>query len=100
MTLFLVLNGMALVFMFYVLVNFWKEGRRTAQMGTVLHRNRLPYGGRSEVFVVTRVLGLATARPDTVSVIRFPGAKARPRVADGEPTQVESKTPPRKYSSG
>lgn len=29
MTIFLVLNGMGVVFLLYVLANFWKEGRRS-----------------------------------------------------------------------
>ena len=29
MPIFFLLNGLGLVFLFYVLVNFWKEGRRT-----------------------------------------------------------------------
>jgi hypothetical protein len=100
MTVFLVLSGMALVFMLYVLVNFWKEGRRTARTGIAPPRNQLPYGSYSEVFVVTRPLKQAAGRTDRSSVIRFPGAKASPQLASGMSTEVEPKTPPRKYSSG
>ncbi len=100
MKVFLVLNGMALVFMLYVLVNFWKEGKRTARTGIVSRRNQFPFGGKSDVFVATRPLELAGERTDMVSVIRFPRAKASPRLAGRKSTEVESKTPPKKYSSG
>lgn len=36
MPIFLILNGLAVIFLLYVLVNFWKEGRRTKR--TVTHR--------------------------------------------------------------
>ena len=77
MTIFLVLNGMALVFMLYVLVNFWREGTRTARSGGGTYRLQSPYGRKSGVFVVTRPLEVAAGRPDNITAIRFPAAKER-----------------------
>ena len=53
MTIFFLLNGMGLVFLLYVLANFWKEGHRpenaTRQFSTALSE-----GSATSVFVLTR----------------------------------------------
>jgi hypothetical protein len=75
MTMFLVLNGMAVVFMLYVLVNFWKEGRRTAQGGMRSHQILSTRGINPEVFTITGPQEVAARRPGKPSLIRFPVAK-------------------------
>jgi hypothetical protein len=73
MTMFLVLNGMGIMFLLYVLVNFWKEGRRT--------RVRSLYSIKPEVFVAVRPVGFETERMGNGSVICFPVPEGR-RVAE------------------
>jgi hypothetical protein len=75
MALFFVLNGIAVVFMLYVLVNFWKEGRRTARGGVRSHQLQSMRGSNPEVFIVTGPLEIAARRPGKTSLIRFPVAK-------------------------
>jgi hypothetical protein len=100
MTIFLVLNGMALVFMLYVLVNFWIEGKHTARTGFGSQRMQSPYEARSGVYLVTRRLDLATLRPDKSSVIRFPSAKNPTQMAGAMSSQGDGKTSLWKSSSG
>src|SRR6202022_2181524 len=78
-TIFLVLNGMAVAFMLYVLVNFWKEGRQTTHGEDRSNRRQSLHGSKPEVFVATRPLGLGAGRPSKHSVIRFPIPKGRPQ---------------------
>jgi hypothetical protein len=52
MTIFFLLNALGLVFLLYVLVNFWKEGRREKD---AQRRYARDFNGRgiADVFVVT-----------------------------------------------
>jgi hypothetical protein len=102
MTIFLVLNGMAVVFMLYVLVNFWKEGRRTTHGGVRSYDFQSLHGSEREVFVVTRPLEFEVGRPGKRSLIRFPAPVGRPREdqVGGESAQGGGRSSPRKYSSG
>lgn len=86
MTIFLVLNGMALVFMLYVLVNFWKEGNRTTHSSMHLYKLQSLYGSKPEVFVVKGSQEVVARRPGKASLIRFPAAK-------GHVHQVEENLP-------
>jgi hypothetical protein len=100
MTIFLVLNGMALVFMLYVLVNFWKEGNRTTRGSIRLYRLQSLYGSKPEVFVVTQSLGFEAKRPGKTSLIQFPLAKGRTNLVGEESAQAEDKITLNKYSPG
>jgi hypothetical protein len=83
MTIFLVLNGIAVVFLLYVLVNFWKEGRRTAHGGVSSHPLQSMRGNNPEVFIVTGPLEVAARRPGKTSLIRFPVAKGHTHEVGG-----------------
>jgi len=81
MTIFLVLNGLGVIFLMYVLVNFWREGRRTKKNA---RRYAAEYGHRgwAEVHVVTQPISHSAQRG--LSVIPFP---ARDHGLAEEPTQ-------------
>jgi hypothetical protein len=85
MTMFLVLNGIAVVFVLYVLVNFWKEGRRTARGGVRSHQLQSMRGSNPELFIVTGPLEVAARRHDKTSLIRFPVAKGLTHKFGGNP---------------
>jgi hypothetical protein len=52
MTLFFLLNGLGIVFLLYVLVNFWKDGHRAKN--NARHREEeWPREGRAEAIVAT-----------------------------------------------
>lgn len=81
MTIFFVLIGMGVVFLLYVLVNFWKEGHRpkTAVQKSAV---RSSLGKQAEVVVITHPISLSAL--GGISVIPFPvsnweeGAKSAP----------------------
>jgi hypothetical protein len=98
MTIFLILNGMGLVFMLYVLVNFVKEGMRTAHGGTRMDRLRSLYASKANVFVATRPVEMAGSAAKGAAVIPFPLAEGRP--AEGQPAPDGGKPSQRKYSVG
>jgi hypothetical protein len=102
MTMFLVLNAMGVVFLLYVLVNFWKEGRRTTQGDVRSYRLQSLHGSKPEVFVATRPLGFEAGRPGKRSLIRFPAPEGRPQgdQVGREAAQGGGKSSLRKYSSG
>jgi hypothetical protein len=62
-TIFLALNGMGVVFLLYVLVQFWKEGRRPKKCSlrrfTLLSRDL----SCPKVFLVNRAPTFETSRP-------------------------------------
>ena len=100
MTIFFVLNGMAVAFMPYVLVNFWKEAKQTPHGEVRSYRLKPLHGSRPEVFVATRPLGLEAGRPRKHSLIRFPIPKGRPQVDQvvEESAQDGGKSSLREYS--
>lgn len=53
MIIFTVLCGLGVVFLLYVLVQFWKEGRRTKNPAGRKYEIEPSYMDRPEVFVVT-----------------------------------------------
>ena len=57
MTIFFVLNGLGVVFLLFVLANFWKEGRRA---GSEARKNAPEYGrrDRADVLVVTHPISV------------------------------------------
>jgi hypothetical protein len=79
MTIFLVLNGMAIVFLLYVLVSFWEEGARTTHGGIRLHKLQSVYESRPMVFVLTRLQASEAVRPANRSLIQFPVSQMRPQ---------------------
>ena len=69
MTTFLALNGLGVIFLTYVLVNFWREGHRPKKYGRTYaseHRHR----GWAEVHVVTHPISPGAQR--RLPVIPFP----------------------------
>jgi hypothetical protein len=79
-TIFLVLNGLGVVFLLYVLTNFWKEGHRPMSEE---RRDVMEFRGRnwSDIVVVTHPISLSAQ--GGVSVIPF---QARGREASGNST--------------
>ncbi len=98
MTIFVILNGMGLVFMLYVLVKFVKEGRRTPHGGARTRRLPSFYGSSTEVFVATRPVEMAGSAPKGAAVIPF--LAGRPRPVGGQPAPDGGKPSQRKYSVG
>ena len=79
MTIFFLLNGMGVVFLLYVLANFWKEGHRPKSNA---RKYATEYGRRdwADVFVVTHPIShCCPGRPfrDSVSAAR-PGYSDKP----------------------
>ena|SRR5271165_567599 len=68
MTIFLVLNGMGVVFLLYVLANFWKEGHRTGDKGP-LYAREFGWRDRAEVFVIKKPI--SNSEQGALSVIPF-----------------------------
>jgi hypothetical protein len=88
MTIFLVLNGMGLVFLLYVLASFWREGYRTASNVHKRATQFRSYEG-AHVFVVTRPISRSARRID--SVVPF---KARERFADTQAQRMATNARP------
>src|ERR1700722_12125722 len=99
MTIFLVLNGIGVVFMLYVLVNFWREGRQ--MRCSALRSNRLStrFASTQQVFVVTRTIRSGTGKPDTNSMVHFPSTESRTNAVREKGDYFDGKAPVRKYSS-
>jgi hypothetical protein len=100
MTIFLVLNGIGVVFMLYVLANFWKEGRRVTHGVMRPYRLGSQCGIIRQVFVATRPLGFEAKQPGKTSLIQFPVAKGRTNVVGRESDQAGDTPTLRRYSSG
>ncbi len=98
MKVFLVLNGMALGFMIYVLVNFCKEGLRTSRGGLRQFKRESVYASRPPVFVVARPLEADARRAGKSSVVPFP----TPRVGSEGQTGATpgGKATQKRYSTG
>ena len=98
MKLFLILNGMALVFMVYVLVNLWKEGFRTSRGSIRPFKLESVYASRPQVFVVTRTLEAEARQAGIGSVVPFLAPK---EVSEGQTGGTPGSQPgQRKYSTG
>jgi hypothetical protein len=94
----LILNGMALVFMLYVLLNFWKEGVRTSRGSMRPFKLESVYASRPQVFVVTRMPEVNARRAGMGSVVPFPAPK---EISDGQTGGTPGgQTRLRKYSTG
>ena len=68
MTIFLVLNGAGVVFLLYVLANFWKEGRRIKN-NTRTYAAEFRQRDWADVMVVTHPI--SPSAPGGLSVIPF-----------------------------
>ena len=77
MTIFLLLNGMGVVFLLYVLASFWKEGHRAGDNGRICALE-LGWRNRADVVVITHAISRAAR--GSVSVIPF---QARSREMSG-----------------
>jgi hypothetical protein len=100
MTIFLLLSGIGGVFMLYVLVNFWREGRRITH--NMMRPYRVPshYGNCHEVIVTTRLVDFEAEQLGKTSLIHFPVSQSRTKLGGTEAGQAPHKKSPRKYSSG
>jgi hypothetical protein len=80
-TIFLVLNGLGVVFLVYVLANFWREGRRAAVNSD--RQDVMEFRGRNwaDAVVVTHPISLSAQ--GGVSVIPF---QMRNQETNGNPT--------------
>ena len=65
MTIFLVLNGMGLVFLLYVLANFWKEGHRLVSN---VQKNAIQFRSNegAHLLVVTHPISRSAKEIDSV----------------------------------
>ena len=81
MTIFLGLNGLGVIFLMYVLVNFWREGHRPKENAR-RYAAEYVHRGWAEVHVVTHPISQSAQRG--LSVIPFPARD--PGLAE-EPTQ-------------
>jgi hypothetical protein len=79
MTIFLVLNGLGVVFLLYVLANFWKEGRQDTDRKYAMEFRQRDW---ADVLVVTHPI--SHNAQGGVSVIPF---QARGRELGGKPEQ-------------
>ncbi len=68
MTIFLVLNGLGVVFLLYVLANFWKEGHRPENDARELESN-FDEGDWADVAVITHPI--SHSAQGGVSVVPF-----------------------------
>lgn len=79
MTIFFLLNGMGLVFLLYVLANFWLDGRREQDAERRYAKDFMPKG-IADVFVVTHPISHNAQGGLAVIPIRAPrSAKRRDR---------------------
>jgi hypothetical protein len=69
MTIFLVLNGLGVVFLLYVLANFWKEGHRPKKNA---RKYAAEFGSRDWVDVVVVTHPISHSAQGGLSVIPFP----------------------------
>ena len=101
MMIFLVLNGMGVVFLVYVLVQFVKEGRRSKNPAGRQYEIDLSYMDRPEVMVVTHPIshsaqGGLCVIPMQARERSLQGKQVHRDSADGT---IEIKIPVKRYSS-
>ena len=98
MTIFLVLIGMGVVFLLYVLANFWQEGRRSktlAQMSVVISS----LGTQAEVVAITPPISLSAS--GNLSVMPFPVSSKQQFAKSAESTTAHRmiEMPVKKFST-
>ena len=87
-TIFLLLNGIGVVFLLYVLANFWKEGHRSKSHA---RRYAAEFGQRGWADVVVVTHPISHSAQGGLSVIAFP---ARNRDIDKPALRISSKGTP------
>jgi hypothetical protein len=70
LTIFMMLSVMSVIFLLYVLVKFWQEGRRTRR--ATLRQYRLPLVRTKKSVVVVTVPVTAGTNGDVEDLLRFP----------------------------
>jgi hypothetical protein len=99
MTIFLVLNGLGVIFLLYVLANFWKEGQRQ-KSDARKHAMELGRRDWADVFVVTHPI--SHFAQGGVSVIPFQ-VQTRDGYSDeparGAASSVTQEAPARRFST-
>jgi len=99
MMLFTLLNGLGVVFLLYVLVQFWKEGRRPMQPAARVKLIEFPAKDRPTVFVVTHPISLS-ANGGLCVVSRQSGISGlEDRQPNGSSADGAEEAPRRRYSS-
>jgi hypothetical protein len=79
MTIFLVLNSLGVVFLLYVLANFWREGHRPKN---IARKYAAEFGGRDWADAVVGTHPISRSAQSGLSVIPF---QAQERELDGKP---------------
>jgi hypothetical protein len=101
MIIFTVLNGLGVVFMLYVLVQFVKEGRRSKNPAARQYEIDLSYMDRPEVMVVTHPI--SHSAQGGLSVIPLQARKrslqGKQVLRDSADGTIEIKIPMKRYSS-
>jgi hypothetical protein len=101
MIIFTVLNGLGVVFMLYVLVQFVKEGRRSKNPAARQHEIDLSYMDRPEIMVVTHPI--SHSAQGGLSVIplqaRERSLQGKQVLRDSADGTIEIKIPMKRYSS-
>jgi hypothetical protein len=99
MTIFLFLSGIGVVFMLYVLVNFWREGRQTRHTALRSNLSSARFERTQKIIVVTRAIRSGNEKPDTSCVVQFPAIESRTNAESEKSVYFEGEAPVRKYSS-
>jgi hypothetical protein len=71
MFIFVLMNGVGVAFLLYVLVNFWKEGKRANYRAARSCGHLYMDSAKSEVLVATHPLAVEPDRVNKHAVIRF-----------------------------
>jgi hypothetical protein len=88
MLIFTVLNGLGVVFLVYVLAQFWREGHRPKNAGTWQHAIEFSEKSKPEVIVVTHpISGGLQVEPAPVSHSAQAGLSVVPLQARGRSLQ-------------
>ncbi len=99
MTIFLVLSGIGVIFMLYVLVNFWREERQTRHSALRSNLSSARFGRTQKVIVVAGVIRSGNEKRDTSYVIQFPTTESHTNAVSEKGAYFEGEAPVRKYSS-
>jgi len=101
MIIFTVLNGLGVVFLLYVLVNFWKEGKRARHPAARSYRYLSVDSTKPEVFIATCPLTFETDRPTERRVIRFhaPEGDVQKQQVGGDSVEDRNKLPLKRFPS-
>jgi hypothetical protein len=70
--IFTLLSGLSVIFMVYVMAQFWKEGHSSRKSAARQHNFELPYMDRSEVLFVTQPISLGAQGGVSVMPMEMP----------------------------